>query len=152
MGAVDDDEYSAHMKFYQQRPHRQDIESETEDGKSVACLMGNRTACDYGRMHLSFSPFNQVIACNDFAALIIFTPRDTRSTDVEIIWLVDGKAEDVDIERMIWMWDVTTKQDKVITENNQRGVNSSRYVPGVLSDQERRVDTFNNWYLNQLRN
>jgi Rieske 2Fe-2S family protein len=150
MGAVDDDEFSTHMKFYPQRPHRSDIDSETRDGKPVACLMGQRTGFDQGRMHMSFSPFNQLIACNDFAALIVFTPRSAMSTDVDITWLVDGKAEKVDTDRMIWMWDVTTIQDKVITENNQRGINSSRYQPGCLSDQERRVDTFNKWYLNQL--
>jgi Rieske 2Fe-2S family protein len=150
MGEVDDDEHSSHMKFYQQRPHRSDIKSETADGEPVACLMGKRSDFDYGRMHMSFSPFNQLIACNDFAALIIFTPLSAMQTDVEIIWLVDAKAEDVDVERMIWMWDVTTVQDKVITENNQRGIGSSRYQPGCLSDQERRVETFGKWYLNQL--
>jgi phenylpropionate dioxygenase-like ring-hydroxylating dioxygenase large terminal subunit len=150
LGSVDDDEHSLHMKFYQQRPHRSDIESETEDGRPVARLMGRRTECDYGRMHLSFSPFSHIVACNDFAALILFTPRSAMNTDVEIIWLVDGRAETVDVERMKWMWDVTTRQDKVITENNQRGILSSRYQPGCLSNQERRVDTFNKWYLNQL--
>jgi Rieske 2Fe-2S family protein len=149
-GAVDDDEHSAHMKFYQQRPHRSDIQSETEDGQQVACLMGKRTGFDGGRMHLSFSPFNQIVACNDFAALIVFTPRSAMQTDVDISWLVDGKAATVDVDRMIWMWDVTTRQDQVITENNQRGILSSRYQPGRLSEQERRVDTFNKWYLKQL--
>ncbi len=151
-GAVDDDEHSAHMKFYQQRPHRSDIKSETRDGEPVACLMGKRTGFDHGRMHLSFSPFNQIIACNDFAALIVFTPRSAMRTDVDITWLVDAKAEDVDVDRIIWMWDVTTRQDKVITENNQRGILSNRYRPGCLSNQEHRVATFNKWYLNQLTN
>ena len=70
---------------------------------------------------------------------------------MDIIWLVDGKARDVDVERMIWIWDVTTRQDKTIVENNQRGINSSRYQPGCYSDQERKVITFTSWYLNQLR-
>ena len=52
---------------------------------------------------------------------------------------------------MIWIWDVTTRQDKTIVENNQRGIASSRYQPGRYSDQERKVITFTNWYLNQLR-
>jgi Rieske 2Fe-2S family protein len=112
--------------------------------------MGKRTGFDGGRMHLSFSPFNQIVACNDFAALIVFTPRSAMQTDVDISWLVDGKAATVDVDRMIWMWDVTTRQDQVITENNQRGILSSRYQPGRLSEQERRVDTFNKWYLKQL--
>lgn len=150
IGAVDDDEFSSHMKFLLQRPHRSDIKSETEDGQPVACLMGERSEFDLGRMHLSFSPFNHIIAGNDFAALIIFSPQEAMKTDVEIIWLVDGKADSVDVERMIWMWDVTTRQDKIITENNQRGINSSRYQPGPLSQQELRVNTFSRWYANQL--
>jgi len=150
MGTVDDDEHSEHMKAYLQRPHRSDIKSETQDGQPVACLMGKRTSFDHGRMYMSFSPFNHIIACNDFAALIVFTPRGVMQTDVEISWLVDGKADAVDIDRMIWMWDVTTLQDKEIIENNQRGIISSRYQPGRLSTQERRVDTFNKWYFNQL--
>ncbi len=150
IGTVDDDEHSENMKSYLQRPHRSDIKSETQDGQPVACLMGQRTEFDYGRMHMSFNPFSQIIACNDFAVLIVFTPRGTMQTDVEISWLVDDRADVVDIERMIWMWDVTTRQDKVITENNQRGIMSSRYQPGRLSNQERRVDTFNKWYFNQL--
>jgi len=152
MGTIDDGEQSVHMKSYQQRPHRSDIKSETQDGQPVACLMGKRTDFDYGRMHLSFSPFNQIIACNDFAALIVFTPRSAMRTDVDISWLVDGRADadNIDVDRLIWMWDVTTRQDKIIIENNQRGILSSRYQPGCLSNQERRVDTFNKWYLNQL--
>lgn len=150
IGTVSDDEHSAHMKFCLQRPHRSDIESETQDGQPVACLMGKRSGFDGGRMHLSFSPFNQIIAGNDFAALIVFTPRAAMQTDIEISWLVDGRADTVDIERMIWMWDVTTRQDKVITENNQRGIMSSRYQPGCLSNQEGQVHRFNKWYYNQL--
>ena len=152
MGTIDDGEQSVHMKSYQQRPHRSDIKSETQDGQPVACLMGKRTDFDYGRMHLSFSPFNQIIACNDFAALIVFTPRSAMRTDVDISWLVDGRADadNIDVDRLIWLWDVTTRQDKIIIENNQRGILSSRYKPGCLSNQERRVDTFNKWYLNQL--
>jgi len=151
MGCMDDDAHSENMKFSMQRPHREDILSETEAGQPVACLMGNRQEFDHGRMHLSFGPLNHIIACNDFAALIRFTPKQATSTEVDIIWLVDGKAENVDVERMIWIWDVTTRQDKTIVENNQRGIASSRYQPGRYSDQERKVITFTNWYLNQLR-
>ena len=58
---------------------------------------------------------------------------------MDLFWLVDGKATDVDVERMIWGWDQTTKQDKVITENNQAGILSTRYRPGRYSEHERRV-------------
>jgi Rieske 2Fe-2S family protein len=71
-------------------------------------------------------------------------------TDVDLFWLVDGKAAEVDVKRMIWGWDETTKQDKVITENNQVGILSKRYQPGRYSEHERRVVSFQQWYLAQF--
>jgi Rieske 2Fe-2S family protein len=112
--------------------------------------MGKRVAFDQGRMYLSFSPFTQLVATNDFAVLFRFTPRSTLGTDVDLFWLVDGKATDVEVERMIWGWDQTTLQDKVITENNQAGILSTRYRPGRYSEHERRVMTFQRWYLGQF--
>jgi phenylpropionate dioxygenase-like ring-hydroxylating dioxygenase large terminal subunit len=71
-------------------------------------------------------------------------------TDVDLYWLVDGTASEVNVDKMIWGWDQTTKQDKVITENNQAGILSSRYRPGRYSDHEQRVITFQEWYLAQF--
>jgi Rieske 2Fe-2S family protein len=112
--------------------------------------MGKRLGFDQGRMYLSFSPFTQVVATNDFAVLFLFTPRSTMQTDVDLYWLVDGKATQVDVEKMIWGWDRTTLQDKEITENNQAGILSKRYQPGRYSEHERRVVTFHQWYFSQF--
>ena len=60
--------------------------------------MGKRVGFDQGRMYLSFSPFTQLVATNDFAVLFLFTPRSTLQTDVDLYWLVDGKATEVDVE------------------------------------------------------
>ena len=147
---VDDGPESSHLRLLIQRTLRDGYETETEDGTPAACLMGKRTAWDKGRMHLSFTPTCHIVADNDFAILFQFTPRDTMKTDVDLIWLVDGKAEGYDVDKIIWAWDATTKQDKIITENNQAGILSSRYRPGRYSDQERRVITFQQWYLNQF--
>ena len=45
-----------------------------------------------------------------------------------MIWLVDGRANDAgdDINKMIWVYHATTRQDKIITENNQTGIMSNR--------------------------
>lgn len=112
--------------------------------------MGKRTEFDGGRMHLAFSPISHVVACNDFAILFQFTPRSTLLTDVDITWIVDGKAENPDVEKMVWAWDVTTVQDRKITEDNQAGILSRHYTPGRYSDQERGVVNFQTWYLNQF--
>jgi len=149
IGTVDDGPESSHLRLLMQRTIREGFDSETQDGRPASSLMGKRVAFDRGRMYLSFSPFTQLVATNDFAVLFLFTPRSTLHTDVDLYWLVDGKAVDIDVKRMIWGWDQTTKQDKVITENNQAGILSTRYQPGRYSDHERRVVTFQHWYLAQ---
>jgi phenylpropionate dioxygenase-like ring-hydroxylating dioxygenase large terminal subunit len=150
IGTIDDGPDSTHLRSLLQRTIREGYESETADGKPASSLMGKRSDFDQGRMYLSFSPFTQLVATNDFAVLFQFTPRSTLATDVELFWLVDGNAAQVDVDKMIWGWDQTTKQDKVITENNQTGILSSRYRPGRYSDHERRVITFQEWYLAQF--
>ena len=150
IGTIDDGPESTHLRSLLQRTIREGYESETADGTPAASLMGKRRDFDQGRMYLSFSPFTQLVATNDFAVLFQFTPRGTLKTDVDLYWLVDGKAAAVDVEKMIWGWDQTTRQDKVITENNQAGILSSRYRPGRYSDHERRVVTFQHWYLAQF--
>ena len=149
IGTVDDGPQSSHLRLLLQRTIREGYETESEDGRPVSSLMGKRLGFDQGRMYLSFSPFTQLVATNDFAVLFLFTPRSTMYTDVDLYWLVDGNAREVDVKRMIWGWDETTKQDKVITENNQAGILSKHYQPGRYSEHERRVVTFQQWYLAQ---
>jgi Rieske 2Fe-2S family protein len=37
---------------------------------------------------------------------------------------------------MVWLWDVTTLQDKVIVEQNAQGVRSQAYTPGPYTTLE----------------
>jgi Rieske 2Fe-2S family protein len=152
IGNIDDAPGSTHLRLLMQRMNKEGAASETQDGTAPAPLMGKRTQADGGRMHLSFSPFSQIVADDHFAILFQFTPRGALATDVEMIWLVDGRATEaeVDVEKMIWGYHATTTQDKVITENNQAGIMSSRYRPGRYSDQEGSVIKFQKWYLNQF--
>ena len=138
LGSVDDGPESSHLRLLLQRTIREGYESETQDGKPAASLMGKRLGFDQGRMYLSFSPFTQLVATNDFAVLFLFTPRSTMHTDVDLFWLVDAQASEVDVKRMIWGWDETTKQDKEITENNQAGILSKHYRPGRYSNAGKR--------------
>jgi Rieske 2Fe-2S family protein len=150
IGTVDDGPESSHLRLLLQRNIREGYDSETQDGRPASTLMGKRRGFDQGRMYLSFSPFTQLVASNDFAVLFQFAPRDTMHTDVDLTWLVDGRAKDYDVQRMTWGWDTTTRQDQTITENNQAGILSSRYQPGRYSEHERRVITFQQWYLAQF--
>jgi phenylpropionate dioxygenase-like ring-hydroxylating dioxygenase large terminal subunit len=150
IGSVDDGPESSHLRLLLQRTIREGYETETPDGRPASSLMGKRAGWDQGRMYLSFSPFTQLVATNDFAVLFLFAPRSTMHTDVDLFWLVDANASEVDVKRMIWGWDETTKQDKEITENNQAGILSKHYQPGRYSEHERRVVTFQQWYLAQF--
>ena len=152
IGNIDESPSSSHLRLLMQRMNKEGRASETQDGSAPAPLMGERTRADGGRMHLSFSPFSQIVADDHFAILFLFTPRAALQSDVEMIWLVNGKATEaeVDIDKMIWGYHATTSQDKIITENNQAGIMSSRYRPGRYSDQEGSVIKFQKWYLNQF--
>ena len=152
VGTIDDTPDSSHLRLMMQRMNKDGWAAETRDGSAPAPLMGKRTSPDGGRMHLSFSPFSQIVADDHFVILFQFTPRSALESDVEMIWLVDGRASEaeVDIDKMIWGYHATTSQDKVITENNQAGIMSSRYQPGRYSDQEGSLIKFQKWYLNQF--
>ena len=64
---------------------------------------------------------------------------------------IDFARISYDTDNLIWVWDVTTTQDKKITENNDAGVQSSRYRPGPYSMHEAKVAGFIRWYLNGIR-
>jgi phenylpropionate dioxygenase-like ring-hydroxylating dioxygenase large terminal subunit len=152
IGTIDEPPESSHLRLMMQRMNKDGWASETQDGTAPAPLMGKRAKPDGGRMHLSFSPFSQIVADDYFVILFQFTPRSALASDVTMIWLVDGRSTDdqVDIDKMIWGYHATTSQDKVITENNQTGIMSRRYQPGRYSDQEGSVIKFQKWYLNQF--
>ncbi len=152
VASIDEPPTSSHLRLMMQRMNKDGWAAETQDGSAPSPLMGKRVQPDGGRMHLSFSPFSQIVADDHFVILFQFTPRSALASDVEMIWLVDGRAskDEVDIKKMIWGYHATTTQDKVITENNQAGIMSSRYRPGRYSEQEGSVVKFQKWYLNQF--
>lgn len=128
--------------------------SETRDGNpGSTLLMGKFKETDYGETAISFNPVSFILASNYVAMMVRFTPRDAVNTDVQLSWLVHKDAvegKDYDPDEIAWVWDITTKQDKTITENNNAGVMSSRYQPGPYSTHEERVVTFVKWYLNAI--
>ncbi len=130
------------------------FDSLTEDGRPAAPLMGELSAFDGGETVVHVGPFFSLSAANDYACLISFEPQDVSTTNMTLTWLVDREAregEDLDTERMCWMWDVTTRQDQVLIENNQRGLESIRYSPGPYSVLESFTRQFVDWYLRQMR-
>ncbi len=117
-------------------------------------MMGKFKQCDQGESAFVFNPTGYVLVFNDFAMMARFTPRDAVNTDVQLSWLVHKDAEegvDYDPDNLAWVWDVTIRQDKKVTEDNNAGILSSRYEPGPYSTQEAHVAKFINWYLNGIR-
>lgn len=139
---------------YDRMPIREGFLSETEDGQPAGPLMGQFTDWDGGYTSVFFSPFSTLLMTNDFATAFRFTPVSTLHTEVDLFWMVSPDAkpgENLDIDRMKWLWDVTTLVDKQIIEDNQAGVLSTRYRPGPYSRQEKGGAAFVEWYLGQLR-
>ncbi|MEM7293710.1 MAG: aromatic ring-hydroxylating dioxygenase subunit alpha [Pseudomonadota bacterium] len=153
-GIFGDDENTLHLTGASRLPIKEGAVSETADGGPAAPLMGCFNEYDGGTTAITFNPLGTVLMPNDYAMVFRFTPRSALATDVEVIWLVDRDARegrDYDVEKLTWLWRVTTEQDGTITENNQAGVMSSRYQPGTYATHEVGIETLKNWYLNRLR-
>jgi Rieske 2Fe-2S family protein len=127
--------------------------TETSKGEPAAPLLGSFKEYDGGRTVAHFNPFSCLFVNNDFAVSVRFTPRSEAATDVEAIWLVREDAvegHDYDPEELSFVWDTTLREDCVLAENNQLGVNSCVYEPGPHSYLEGRISDFIAWYLRKL--
>ncbi|MGQ4596406.1 SRPBCC family protein [Nocardia sp. R6R-6] len=148
-----DDADSEFFRSASRLPIREGCLTETLDGTPASTLMGRFTAFDGGQTGLSFNPTGTLHGNNDFAILFRYTPIAPTKTELVTSWLVDLDAtegHDYDIDKISAVWAVTLGEDKTITENNQAGVMSRTYQPGVYSAQEERVASFTQWYLNRL--
>ncbi len=128
--------------------------SESLDGKQVAPLMGDYTDPDVGTVRLRMLPnFWNHSSC-DHSVAVRLTPNGLYHTQIRMIWLVDGKAEegkDYDLDKLLPFWLWTAEQDWQICVNQQRGVNSHAYTPGPLSTyKEYNLDRFLRWYLKEM--
>jgi phenylpropionate dioxygenase-like ring-hydroxylating dioxygenase large terminal subunit len=134
-------------------PIRQGYRTQSQDGQPVAPLMGDFQDYDGGWTYASFYPVNYCFAFADHAVVPRFTPLAPRLTEVEMIWLVNPTAvegRDYQLDRLTWLWRVTTDQDAKIVDDNQAGVNSLAYQPGPYSQTEPGLVRFTSWYLSQI--
>ena len=100
------------------------------DGKPVAPLLPSRKEWTHRRRSATTGFSTSFISFyDDHVAVARFTPRGEMSTDVEIFWMVnpDAKDKEVDVPRMMAVWDVTYREDRWIVENNHHGILNSRY-------------------------
>ena len=128
--------------------------SGSEDGKPVAPLLGDILAYDGGATDFNIGPVTFGLAYCDHVLVYRFTPLSPGRADCDISWLVRSDAQegkDYSLDRLTWLWDVTTQADKRIIENNAKGVSSKFYRPGPLSDMEDYEWEFVEWYLETMK-
>ena len=108
---------------------------------------------DGGASDVQIGPVTYHLLYSDHAVVYSFLPRAAQRTDMDISWLVRDSAEagiDYDEGRLTWLWDVTSKADKHIINENQKGVNSRFYEPGPYSTMEGFAASFLRWYLRKI--
>ncbi len=129
------------------------VDSATADSRPVARLMGDFTAYDGNSTYFDIGPLSDFLAYADHGVIYRFVPRAVQHTEMEVIWLVHEDAvegKDYDVDRLTWLWNVTSVEDKRIIELNQEGVNSRFFEPGPYSLQEPYARRFVDWYLREL--
>lgn len=127
----------------------------SEDGTALAPLLGDLTGYDSGASDLYLGILNPMLIYCDHMVIYRFIPVDKDNSIQEILWLVHEDAvegTDYDLDRLFWLWDVTTESDKTIIEMNQEGVNSRYYEPGPFVEMEVYTKRFVDSYLAALRN
>jgi Rieske 2Fe-2S family protein len=128
--------------------------SETMDGCSVAPLMGDYRDTDVGTLRLRALPnFWNHSSC-DHGVSTRLLPLGPQLTAIRVWWLVDAAAvegRDYDPAKLMPFWQLTSEQDWIICERQQKGINSSAYQPGPYSTfKEYNVESFVQWYLEML--
>ncbi len=140
-------------RSYERYPLLRGYMTGSEDGKPVAPLLGDIKDYDGGATDFQVGPVTYALAYCDHVVLYRFTPLSVDSTDCDITWLVNESAEegkDYDLDKLTWLWDVTTIADQHIIERNQEGVNSRFYEPGPYSKMEDFTQTFIAWYVKTI--
>ena len=128
--------------------------SESMDGTPVAPLMGDYRDTEVGTLRIRTLPnFWNHSSC-DHAVSTRLLPAGPEFTAVRVLWLVHEDAvegRDYQLEKIMPFWQLTSEQDWQICERQQRGVNSSAYLPGPYSTyKEYNVDSFVQWYMKLL--
>jgi Rieske 2Fe-2S family protein len=129
------------------------VKSGGPDGQPVAPLMGEFRDYDGGVTSTHFAPSSFFIAYPDHGVIYRFLPLTASLSAMELIWLVKGDARegvDYDLDKLTWLWRVTTEADKRITEDNQKGVNSRYYEPGPYAPVEPNAIRWIEWYLGEV--
>jgi Rieske 2Fe-2S family protein len=123
--------------------------SGSADGAALAPFMGGDGACVFAELGF----LSAFLAYPDHGVIYRFVPRAVLQTRMEVIWLVKGDAEegrDYNLDKLTWLWDITSVADKTIIETNQAGVRSRAYRPGPFSLMEPGTQAYVERYVREL--
>lgn len=129
--------------------------SGSKDGSPIAPLLGSLEKYDGGASELMIGPLSYFLIYDDHVLSYRFLPVNQGECICDVSWFVTNTAvegRDYQLDKLTWLWDVTTQADKGIIVNNQLGVNSRFYRSGRLSDMETFQQSFLAWYLKALTN
>ena len=74
------------------------------------------------------------------------------SSEEGLEYFVVHKDADVDIDKMIFLWDQTSTEDSQLCEMNQKGIESRAYQPGKYGELETSLVEYQKFYLGHLQN
>jgi len=123
----------------------------SEDGQPLAPLMGQIKGYDGGCGDYQLGPLSFMLNYPDYCVLYRIVPRGLAATDMEVVWFVNGDAEegiDYHQDKLTWLWHQTTLEDEYIIGRNSEGVNSRFFEPGPYHPEfEHTLQKFIDWYL-----
>ena len=116
--------------------------------------MGTMKGYDGGAGDFQMGPLTFMLNYPDHCVLYRFIPRSITQTDMELVWYVNGDAEegvDYNKEDLTWLWHFTSLEDEFIIMRNSAGVNSHFFEPGPYHpEHESTCIEFITWYLKAL--
>ncbi len=139
--------------YYSRYPLYPGYKTGSQSGELLAPLLGQLSDFDGGATDLQIGPLNNFLVYSDHIVCYRFIPRSMQETDIQIVWMVNGNAEegeDYDRETLTWLWHVTSQDDERIIRHNQEGVSSHGFVPGPLAEMEWGIRAFYHGYLNLI--
>jgi Rieske 2Fe-2S family protein len=129
------------------------VKTGSKDGQPLAPLMGRFSDFDGGVTSIHLGGTSFLVCYADHGMIYRFIPKTAETCEMELIWLVDAKAEegrDYDLEKLTWLWKVTTDEDKAIIEHTARGVVSRFFTPGPIAPMEQNELRYIGWYLDEI--
>lgn len=152
-GHLDIEEVDGQLNRAWCMPLKEGLLTASEGGRPVAPLLGELREYDESATSNVLGFFSYVLMMSDYALVTSYVPVSAGLTRATLTWLVRDTAietSDYEVDRLTWLWDVTTRQDKDIIQLNAAGVASRAYLPGPYSELEWMSRDFVRRYLRRM--